>query len=260
MPASFSCLLASPRAKIQACIAKGGVPDDDCPTDMASMRFWCTTTKKQTSVDRTQVHTSASANVHASAAFNALDGGFAVGTGPLVPVQDTQALLNAAAAATPKMPATPAAPGTLFDQTAVLPGIDIVCSLYLLVNLSWNIWFWQAVRRRLRLSLRLLLPKPKAPLEWILLGKRGSRSRPLCVGSPVFVFNFFFIFFLLFTPVWQGSELKKEINAINGMLLDLGDEERVKDGVSELKTLMANVVSLHGRPALSFELFLPFCY
>lgn len=54
--------------------------------------------------------------------------------------------------------------------------------------------------------------------------------------------------------------MKKEINAINGMLLDLGDEERVKEGVSELKTLMANVVSLHGRPVLLFELFLPFCY
>lgn len=109
--------LAAPRAKIQACIARGGVPDDDCPTDMASMRFWCTTTKKQTTRDRTQVHTSATASVHASAAFKALDAGFAVGTGPLVPVQDTQALLNAVAVATPKTPATPAPPGTLFAQT-----------------------------------------------------------------------------------------------------------------------------------------------
>lgn len=113
---------------------------------------------------------------------------------------------------------------------------------------------------RPRLSLSLQLPKPKAPLEWISLGKRGSRSRPLCVGCPVFVSNLFFICFKAFIPAWQGSELKKEINAINGMLLDLGDEERVKVGVSELKTLMANVVSLHGRPVLLFELFLPFCY
>ena len=136
LPASYH-LLAVPRAKIQACIAKGGVPDDDCPTDMASMRFWCTTTKKQTSVDRTQVHTSTKANVHASAAFSALDSGFAVGTGPLVPVQDTQALLNAAAAAVPKTAATPApAPGDLFGQT-----VEIAFARYL-VNPLFHIWLW----------------------------------------------------------------------------------------------------------------------
>lgn len=102
--------------------------------------------------------------------------------------------------------------------------------------------------------------KAKGPLGMDLAGKTWEQKQATLRWVPSLCFQFLFHFFLLFTPVWQGSELKKEINAINGMLLDLGDEERVKDGVSELKTLMANVVSLHGRPALSFELFLPFCY
>ena len=106
------------RAKIQACVARGGVPDDDCPTDVESMRFWCATSKKQTSVDKTQVHTTAKAMVSAPAAFAALESGFGPGSAT-VPVADPAALIAQSALAPAAAPATPNVPGMeffTFDQ------------------------------------------------------------------------------------------------------------------------------------------------
>ena len=92
--------------KIQACISRGGVPDEDCPTDLASMRFWCSTTKKQMQSDKTAVTASAKALVSAPVAFQALDGGFEAANG-LVPVTDVSAMMTQQPAST-AAPATPA--------------------------------------------------------------------------------------------------------------------------------------------------------
>lgn len=96
--------------KIQSCVSRGGVPDEDCPTDLASMRFWCSTTKKQMQSDKTAVTASAKASVSAPVAFQALDGGFQAAAG-LVPVTDVSAMMSQQAAVI--APATPAGGSTL---------------------------------------------------------------------------------------------------------------------------------------------------
>jgi len=107
----FSSFCSRPlRVKIQSCVSRGGVPDEDCPTDLASMRFWCSTTKKQMQSDKTAVTASAKASVSAAVAFQALDGGFQAAAG-LVPVTDVSAMMSQQAALT--APATPAGGSTL---------------------------------------------------------------------------------------------------------------------------------------------------
>ena len=54
------------RAKIEAIITKPGVADEDCPTDAASMRWWCNVGGRYTGRELTSVAMNATANVAAS--------------------------------------------------------------------------------------------------------------------------------------------------------------------------------------------------
>lgn len=69
-------VLGACRAKIAACVARGGVPDKDCPSDEASMQFWCHLTQKETTRDKVKVKTKATANVAAGTVVDALGTGF----------------------------------------------------------------------------------------------------------------------------------------------------------------------------------------
>ena len=64
-------------AKINACVQKGGAPNEDCPTDMASMRFWAHTVKTETTRDATQLRSTVRASIAATSAVQALATGFA---------------------------------------------------------------------------------------------------------------------------------------------------------------------------------------
>ena len=50
------------RAKIEAIITKPGVADEDCPTDAASMRWWCNVGGRYTGRELTSVAMNATAN------------------------------------------------------------------------------------------------------------------------------------------------------------------------------------------------------
>ena len=54
------------RKKIESIVKRGGVPDEDAPTDAASMRFWCTTGARYTDRESTSVKMTAHANVAAT--------------------------------------------------------------------------------------------------------------------------------------------------------------------------------------------------
>ncbi|CAL1128351.1 unnamed protein product [Cladocopium goreaui] len=63
-------------AKIAACVARGGIPDRDCPSDEASMRFWCHLSEKETNRDKVKVKTTAQAQVAPSTMVDALGTAF----------------------------------------------------------------------------------------------------------------------------------------------------------------------------------------
>lgn len=69
-------VLGACRAKIAACVARGGVADKDCPSDEASMKFWCHLTEKETTRDKVKVNTKATVNVAAGTVVDALGTGF----------------------------------------------------------------------------------------------------------------------------------------------------------------------------------------
>ena len=52
-----------PRKKIQAAMANGVVPDEDCPEDEDSFRYWCSTGGKQTDTNKMMLKTSAKVKV-----------------------------------------------------------------------------------------------------------------------------------------------------------------------------------------------------
>jgi hypothetical protein len=87
------------------------VPDEDCPTDMESMKFWCTVTKKATTKDAFKVTAAAKTALRPASAAAALGAGLQDGPS-LLPVADAQALL-ASVTTTPAGASTPSpAPAT----------------------------------------------------------------------------------------------------------------------------------------------------
>ena len=57
-------------------MARGGIPDRDCPSDEASMRFWCHLSEKETNRDKVKVKTTAQAQVAPSTMVDALGTAF----------------------------------------------------------------------------------------------------------------------------------------------------------------------------------------
>jgi hypothetical protein len=51
------------RTKIDSIVRRGGIPDEDCPTDAASTKFWCTTQTKYTDRESCAVKMTARAAV-----------------------------------------------------------------------------------------------------------------------------------------------------------------------------------------------------
>ena len=72
----WHCVLIACRAKIAACVARGGIPDRDCPSDEASMRFWCHLSEKETNRDKVKVKTKAQAQVAPGTMVDALGTAF----------------------------------------------------------------------------------------------------------------------------------------------------------------------------------------
>ena len=88
------------------------MPDEDCPTDMESMKFWCTVTKKATTKDSFQVTAAAKTAVRPASAAAALGAGLQDHGPALPPVSDPAALLASVTTPAPgaSAPVTPAAP------------------------------------------------------------------------------------------------------------------------------------------------------
>ena len=83
-----------------ACVQKGGVPDEDCPTDMASMRFWAHTLKTETTRDVTQLRSTVRAQVTAASAVQALTTGVA-NAAKTVPVDAANVMAQAGSVPVP---------------------------------------------------------------------------------------------------------------------------------------------------------------
>ena len=102
-------------------MAKGGVPDEDCPTDMESMKFWCSVTKKATTKDAFKVTAAAKTALRPASAAAALGAGLQDGPS-LLPVADAQALLASVttpASGTSTAP-PPGTPGQGWSETLFL--------------------------------------------------------------------------------------------------------------------------------------------
>lgn len=87
-------------ARINACVQKGGVPDEDCPTDMASMRFWAHTFETETTRDVTQLRSTVRAQVTAASAVQALTTGVA-NAAKTVPVDAANVMAQAGSVPVP---------------------------------------------------------------------------------------------------------------------------------------------------------------
>ena len=88
------------------------MPDEDCPTDMESMKFWCTVTKKATTKDAFKVTAAAKTALRPASAAAALGAGLQDGPS-LLPVADAQALLASVTTTPTAGTSTPAsAPAT----------------------------------------------------------------------------------------------------------------------------------------------------
>lgn len=110
----ISCFLAALRAKIAACVARGGIPDRDCPSDEASMKFWCHLTEKETTRDKVKVETKATANVAPGVMMDALGTAFPSQNLVHVPNPAQMIASRVSAAATPQVELASPAPSGLF--------------------------------------------------------------------------------------------------------------------------------------------------
>ena len=116
-------VLGACRAKIAACVARGGVPDKDCPSDEASMQFWCHLTQKETTRDKVKVKTKATANVAAGTVVDALGTGFSSQNLVHVanPAQMIASRVAATAASSPQADmASPVVSGPLLVNSVVI--------------------------------------------------------------------------------------------------------------------------------------------
>ena len=87
---------ALPRAKILSCIQKGGIPDEDAPTDPASTRYWCTLVTSQDLSDEHVTQTKVEGVVNPLQAVAAMRVGQAglLGRAAAPPLPDPMAMIN----------------------------------------------------------------------------------------------------------------------------------------------------------------------
>ena len=114
------CLL---RAKIAACVARGGMADEDAPNDPDSTRYRCTLVTSEDSTDRDDFDMQISGSVDASQMLPLWQQGN-VDPRMLVNVPDPLAMVRAQLASAP---ATPASSASAAAQPSVAAGTMNLC-------------------------------------------------------------------------------------------------------------------------------------
>ncbi|CAJ1460439.1 unnamed protein product, partial [Effrenium voratum] len=192
------------RAKIAAVTAKGGLPDADAPNDYESMRFWCTKKLVKTARDTSTVKASVTARVQGQAALSALCSSVSRST---VAVPDAQALLAQVGHSRGSANDPAPAPKPKAKAGARKNG--------------------SAPSSAKGLSLKLANGKT---LEDKTLALRVALSCTLQ--------------FFLQSPVRVGAEIKKEVNSLNGLVMDCKDLPRFAEDVKQLQGLSQLPVGL----------------
>ena len=101
-------------------------------------------------------------------------------------------------------------------------------------------------RRKPKLMLR---QRSRGHLALIWLAKRWSRRLLLCVLSSVLSTGSFSTLFCCFLQC-PGNDLKKELGAISGLLLECGCHDQLKTGCSDLQKWSPPIQQLFGRQVL----------
>lgn len=180
-------MLFSTRAKIAACVARGGIPDEDAPGDEASMRFWCSISTSESSTDRSTMSAQVQAQVRPQDLIPTLTMAPDV-SAPSVSLPDPVGMVrNQLALVQPESAASSPAPDAKAKATPrslVLceNKLDFVCAHC--VSFVCNVQLLQegAVEwQRQNPSPRVLLC-----LRWRWLAKLWTRRCPLLVPALVF--------------------------------------------------------------------------
>ncbi|CAJ1437149.1 unnamed protein product [Effrenium voratum] len=205
-------------AKIAAVTAKGGLPDADAPNDYESMRFWCTKKLVKTARDTSTVKASVTARVQGQAALSALCSSVSRST---VAVPDAQALLAQVGHSRGSANDPAPAPKPKAKAGARKNG--------------------SAPSSAKGLSLKLANGKT---LEDKTLALRVALSCTLQ--------------FFLQSPVRVGAEIKKEVNSLNGLVMQVLDTRVKKAQVAamlrELRKSGPQFFCASARGSVSFAL------
>eukprot|EP00438_Fugacium_kawagutii_P020794 Skav229463 [mRNA] locus=scaffold577:147481:148630:+ [translate_table: standard] len=104
-----------------SCVGRGVIPDKDCPSDEASMKFWCHLSEKETTRDKFKVQMKAKANAQPGAMVDALGAAFPSQNAVHIenPAQMIANRVAAAASSSPADMASPAPAGPLCNKSII---------------------------------------------------------------------------------------------------------------------------------------------